>query len=309
MDDPYTVLGVSKTASQADISKAYRKLAKELHPDLHPGDKLAEEQFKKVSAAHSLLSDKKKRKRFDAGEIDAEGHERPEHTFYRTYADRGDGMKYARAEDFAGFEDLSGIFADLFGAEGRGARREQNISIKGGDAAYTLRASFLDAANGARRRFTLPDGKALDVEIPAGLKDRQTLRLAGQGYTGIGGGKPGDAYIEIVIEAHPFFTRKENNVHMTLPVTVGEAILGGKVDVPTVAGAVSLTIPKGSNTGATLRLKGQGIIDPKSGQKGDQYVHLQVVLPDGADPELEAFVEDWSHKKPYNPRAAMQEVK
>lgn len=300
MKDPYQVLGVGKTATQDEIRKVYRKLAKSLHPDLHPGDKAAEERFKDVSSAYSLLSDEPKRKRFDAGEIDAQGQERPEHSFYRAHADGGAGMKYARG-DFAGFENLGDVFSDLFGGGGVGGqRRGGTFTARGADITYSLRAGFLEAANGAKKRITMPDGKVLDLNIPAGVKDRQTLRLKGQGQPGIGGGPAGDAYVEIVIESHAFFTRKDNDVHMTLPVTVQEALLGGKVEVPTVSGPVTLNIPKGSNTGSTLRLKGKGILDPASGQTGDQYVRLEVHLPDKPDPALEAFAKDWAAS--YNPR-------
>ena len=306
MTDPYQVLGVSKIASDDEIRNAYRKLAKALHPDLHPGDKAAESKFKNVSAAYGLLSDPAKRKRFDAGEIDDQGHERPEHAFYRAQAERGGGMKYARGDGAETFEDLGGIFSDLFGGgPGRGQRGGAGMSFRGGDVSYTLRASFMDAAVGAKTRIATPDGKTLDIAIPAGLKDRQTLRLKGQGQPGIGGGPPGDAYVEIVIEPHAFFTRKDNDVHLTLPVGLGEAVLGAKVEVPTVTGPVSLTIPKGANTGTTLRLKGKGILDPASGQTGDQYVHLQLVLPEAPDADLEAFVRDWAPKHPYDPRRKM----
>jgi DnaJ-class molecular chaperone len=308
MTDPYQTLGVAKTASQADITKAYRKLAKELHPDLHPGDKKAEERFKEVSAAYSLLSDADKRKRFDAGEIDAQGHERPEHQFYRAYADGNQGAKYAQGGDFGGFDDLGDVFADLFSGRGggRGGSRG-NFQARGADVSYTLRASFLEAANGAKKRITMPDGKALDLNIPAGLKDRQTLRLKGQGQPGFGGGPPGDAYVEIVIEPHAFFTRKDNDVHVTLPVSLAEAVLGAKVETPTVSGNVTLTVPKGSNTGTQLRLKGKGIIDPASGQRGDQYVRLQVMLPEAPDPALEAFVQEWPGRD-YDARQKFREA-
>lgn len=310
MSDPYEILGVNKTASAAEIRTAYRKLAKELHPDLHPGDKKAEDKFKGVSAAYGLLSDKDKRKRFDAGEIDAEGHERPEHAYYRAHAEGGGGAKYAQGADSQNFEDLGGIFADLFGGGARGdGRGRSDMSFPGGDVSYTLRASFMDAAVGAKKRITMPDGKTLDIAIPAGLKDRQTLRLRGQGQPGIGKGPPGDAYVEVVIEPHAFFTRKDNDVHVTLPIGLGEALLGGKVEVPTVKGPVSLSIPKGSNTGSTLRLKGKGILDPASGLTGDQYVHLQVVLPESPDAELEAFVRDWAPKHSYDPRRKLGGVR
>jgi DnaJ-class molecular chaperone len=291
MTDPYQTLGVAKTASQAEITKAYRKLAKELHPDLHPGDQKAEARFKEVSAANSILSDPEKRKRFDAGEIDAQGQERPEHHFYRGYADGNQGAKYAQGGEFP--DDLGDVFADLFGGRGGRGGSRANFRARGADVSYTLRASFLEAANGAKKRITMPDGKVLDLNIPPGLKDRQTLRLKGQGQPGFGGGPTGDAYVEIVIEPHAYFTRKDNDVHITLPVSLTEAVLGGKVETPTVSGNVTLSVPKGSNTGTQLRLKGKGIIDPATGQHGDQYVRLQVMLPETTDLALEAFVQEW----------------
>jgi DnaJ-class molecular chaperone len=309
MSDPYQTLGVAKTASQDEIRKAYRKLAKQYHPDLHPGDKAAESKFKDISGAYDLLSDAKKRERFDKGEIDEQGHERPDQSFYRQYADGNAGAKYAQG-DFGGFEDMGDVFADLFGGRGgargaAGGRRE--FRMPGADVSYSLRASFLEAANGAKKRITMPDGKSLDLSIPKGVKDRQTLRLKGQGQPGIGGGPPGDAYVEIVIEPHAFFTRKDNDVHLVLPVTLAEAVAGGKVAVPTVSGNVTLTVPKGSNTGTQLRLKGKGILDPASGQTGDQYVRLEVVLPEQSDEALETFVKDWAGKN-YDPRRKMGEA-
>lgn len=307
MRDPYDILGVKKDASDDDIRKAYRKLAKTCHPDLHPGDDKAEARFKEISGAHGLLSDPDKRKRFDAGEIDADGHERPEQQYYRTYADAGDGAKYARYGG-GGYEDMSDIFRDLFG-EGHGRGRgpgAEGLKIRGGDVSYSLDVAFLDAARGTKRRATMADGKTLDISIPEGVRDRQTLRLKGKGMPGIGGGPPGDAYIEVHIQPHAFFTRKDSNIHMTLPVSLREAVLGGKVKVPTVGGAVEMTVPKGSNTGDTLRLKGRGILDPKSKRKGDQYVRLEVVLPDEPDAELEAFVNDWKAGNEHDPRAGME---
>lgn len=304
MRDPYEVLGVKKSASDADIRKAYRKLAKECHPDLHPGDAKAEVRFKEIGTAYGLLSDAEKRRRFDAGEIDAEGHEKPEHAYYRSYADGGDGAKYARYGS-GDFEDMSDIFAEMFRGRGHGPRGE-GLKLRGADISYNLEVSFLDAATGTKKRAAMADGKVLDITIPEGVRDRQTLRLRDKGMPGIGGGPPGDAYIELHIQPHPFFTRKDSNVHMTLPVTLGEAVLGGKVKVSTIKGEVEMTVPKGANTGTTLRLKGRGILDSKSGQRGDQYVRLEVVLPEKPDEKLEAFAKEWSQAAPYDPRGKME---
>jgi DnaJ-class molecular chaperone len=306
MKDPYDALGIERTATDKEIGTAYRRLAKEYHPDLHPGDKTAESRFKEISAAYQILKDPDKRGRYDRGEIDAGGQERPERSFYRAHADAEDGAKYARYEDFADFADKSDIFADLFRQTGDG--RRAHIKMRGADIAYSLRIGFLEAANGAKKRVTMPDGVALDITVPEGVLDRQTLRLKGKGHPGLGGGPPGDAYIEIHIEPHPVFERKDNNIHITLPITLGEAVLGGKIDVPTIKGAVSMTIPKGSNTGTALRLKGRGILDPKSKDYGDQYITLEVVLPREIDDTLSDFVESWASDHPYNPRSDMKGV-
>ncbi|MEX0693539.1 MAG: J domain-containing protein [Rhodospirillales bacterium] len=299
MQNPYETLGVDKTASAADIRKAYRKLAKECHPDLHPGDVRAEARFKEISAASNLLSDAEKRRQFDAGEIDAEGNQRPDSSYYRPYADAGDGAKYARYPGGPDQDDMSDIFAEFF----RQQRGGENIKMRGQDISYTLEVSFLEAAAGAKKRATMADGKILDITIPEGLRDRQSLRLKGKGMPGLGGGPSGDAYIEVHIAPHRFFTRKDNNIHMTLPVTLGEALLGAKVKVPTIAGSVEMTIPKHANTGTTLRLKGRGILDTKSGQYGDQYVRLEVVLPKDPDEALDAFAAEW--QADYDPRDGM----
>lgn len=286
MRDPYQVLGVAKTASAEEIKKKYRQLAKKLHPDLNPGNAEAAAKFKDVSAAYDLLSDAQKRARFDRGEIDASGAERPERQYYRAYAESPEGAKYNSP-----FE-ADDLFSELFGRT-RGGR---DFKIRGTDVSYVLPVDFIEAAGGAKKRVTMADGTVLDVNIPAGTEDRQTLRLKGQGQPGFGGAEPGDAYIEVHVQPHAFFTRKDNDVHLELPISLGEAALGGKITVPTIDGDVSMTIPKGANTGTTLRLKGRGVLDRKSRQRGDQYVKLKVVLPEGGDPELARFVESWSRK-------------
>ena len=300
MRDPYQILGVARDADQDTIKKAFRKLAKKLHPDLNPGNKKVEQEFKEVNVAYDLLSDPQKRARFDRGEIDASGAERPERSFYRAYAEGGGNAKYREAE-FGEFS-AEDILSELFG---RGRRNRQPPRMRGEDVTYTLAVSFVDAANGAKKRVTLADGKTLDVTIPPGTEHGQTLRLKGQGMPGVGGGSAGDAYVEIQIEPHAFFTRKDSNVHLEVPVTVPEAVLGATLTVPTVDGKVSIKVPPGSNTGTTLRLKGRGILDRKSGQRGDQYVTLKVVLPERPDPELAEFLERWSATHGYDPRAKL----
>jgi DnaJ-class molecular chaperone len=300
MRDPYQILGVARDADQDAIKKAFRKLAKKLHPDLNPGNKKVEQEFKEVNAAYDLLSDPQKRARFDRGEIDASGAERPERSFYRAYAEGGGNAKYREAE-FGEFS-AEDILSELFG---RGRRNRQPPRMRGEDVTYTLAVSFVDAANGAKKRVTLADGKTLDVTIPPGTEHGQTLRLKGQGMPGVGGGPAGDAYVEIQVEPHAFFTRKDSNVHLEVPVTLPEAVLGANLTVPTVDGKVSIKVPPGSNSGTTLRLKGRGILDRKSGQRGDQYVTLKVVLPERPDAELAEFLERWSASHGYDPRGKL----
>lgn len=307
-DDPYKVLGVAKDASQEEIAKAYRKLAKELHPDLRPGDKDAEVRFKEVSSAYNLLKDPDQRARYDRGEIDASGAERPEFGFYRQYADTDQGGRYTSAAGFGDFEDLSDLFSDLFAGQGAGPRAgRQGFRAKGPDMRYHLEVDFLDAANGARQRITLPGGDALDLSIPAGTSSGTTLRLKGKGGPGHGGGPAGDALVEISVKPHPVFRREGKDIVMDLPIRLDEAVLGGKVEVPTISGRVSMSVPKGANTGDVLRLKGKGIRTPK-GAAGDQRVVLQVILPDKIDPDLEAFMTRWPARHDYDPRSRLRRV-
>lgn len=305
-DELYEVLGVSKDASSDDIKKAYRKLAKKYHPDLNPGDKAAEETFKKLQAANNLLSDPEKRKQYDAGEIDAEGNETQQH-FYRDYAGAGGEHAY---QSSAGYEDISDVFSDLFRAHAQrggqgGAQRGDGAEfrMRGGDARYSIEVPFLEAVNGAKKRVTMPNGKALDIGIPAGVHEGQILRLRGQGMPGYGGGPAGDAYVEIHIAAHPGFRRHGNNIHSDLPIALHEAVLGAKVRVPTVTGAVTMSVPAGSNSGDTLRLRGKGVPAAKGRAAGDQVVTLRVELPKQPDEELKSFLEEWAKTHAYDPRA------
>jgi DnaJ-class molecular chaperone len=303
--DPYTVLDVQRDASQEDIQKAYRKLAKKLHPDLNPGNKQAEEQFKEVTAAYDLLGDAEKRGRFDRGEIDASGAERPRQRYYRDFAEDGGGeTRYYYSND-QGFADLAGgddILAEIL-RRGRGGRDQ--LRMPGQDVRYRLEVDFLDAVNGATKEIQLPDGSALKVTIPAGTRDGQILRLRGKGGPGIGGGPAGNALIEIAVRAHPIFSRKDDDIHVELPISLAEAILGGKVQVPTPTGPVTATVPKWSSTGRVLRLKGKGVAR-RDGARGDEYATLKVTLPETPDPELEQFVAQWSARKASKPREAAE---
>ena len=293
MNDPYTVLGVARNASDADIKKTYRKLAKKLHPDLNPGDKKIEAQFKEVTAAYDMLSDPEKRARFDRGEIDAAGAERAARHYQRQQSAAGAGpWGQAQGEGNLNVDD---ILSELFGRGRRGPAKG-----RGQDASYTIKIAFLEAAQGAKKRITMPDGRTLDVNVPPGLESGQTLRLRGQGQPGIGGGPAGDALILVEIEPHPFFTRKERDIHLELPITLPEAVLGATVTVPTIRGEVALKVPPGSNSGATLRLKGKGIAGKQ--EAGDQYVKFKVVLPEKPDPELIAFLEKWGLEHAYDVR-------
>jgi DnaJ-class molecular chaperone len=303
--DPYTVLDVQRDASQEDIQKAYRKLAKKLHPDLNPGNKQAEEQFKEVTAAYDLLGDAEKRGRFDRGEIDASGAERPRQRYYRDFAEDGGGeTRYYYSND-QGFADLAGgddILAEIL-RRGRGGRDQ--LRMPGQDVRYRLEVDFLDAVNGATKEIQLPDGSALKVTIPAGTRDGQILRLRGKGGPGIGGGPAGNALIEIAVRAHPIFSRKDDDIHVELPISLAEAILGGKVQVPTPTGPVTATVPKWSSSGRVLRLKGKGVAR-RDGARGDEYATLKVTLPETPDPELEQFVAQWSARKASKPREAAE---
>jgi DnaJ-class molecular chaperone len=308
--DPYSVLGVAKTASDDDIRKAFRKLAKKYHPDLNPGDKTAEAKFKEISQANEILSDPEKRRRFDAGEIDATGQEVPPRGFYRDQGGGFGGAKYERAGPHESFVDMGGIFSEMFGQRGGGfAYRdgEEGFDMSGLPVTYSLRVPFLVAARGGKQRVNLPDGKTLDIDIPEGATTGQTLRLKGQGMPGSKGRPPGDAYVEIHVEPHAFFEARDNDIHVEVPVTVQEAVLGGRIRVPTVGGPVMLNVPAGSNTGTSLRLRGRGLLDRRSKVRGDQYVKLKVVLPDKADPALQEFLEKWEAGRTQDPRKAMEQ--
>ncbi len=295
--DPYDLLGVARNASQKDIQKAYRRLAKQVHPDLNPGDKDAQGKFQDLNAAYDILGDEDKRGRFDRGEIDTSGAEAPQRRYYRDFAQGDEASPHYETE--SGFQDFSD--ADIFAAFSRGGRGR--FRLRGADRRYHLEVDFLDAVNGASRRVTLPDGSALEVVIPPGAREGQVLRLAGKGEPGLEGGEPGDALVEIAVRPHPFFKREGDDITLELPITLPEAVLGGKVTVPTPTGAVEVTIPKGSNSGKVLRLRGKGV-RRRDGTHGDERLTLRVTLPESPDPELEAFASHWAGRD-YDPRRRM----
>ena len=306
--DPYQELGVARTASADEIRQAFRKLAKQLHPDKNPGDKKSEERFKRVSAAFDLLGDEAKRKKFDRGEIDADGHEytRPPPDGFSAGGYSGGPFQggFGGGARFEGV-DLDDILGEVFGARGGaggGGRGFPGFDRKGQDVRARLEIDLEEAIQGGKKRVSFSDGRVLDVNIPKGAGDHQVLRLKGQG--GAGRTTPGDALIELVIRPHPVFRRdgEAGDLVMDLPVSVPDAVLGGKVEAPTPEGPVTLTVPKGSNSGVTLRLKGRGLHGARGAKRGDLLARLVVTLPDEPDPELEHFAEAWRKSRPYKPR-------
>jgi len=306
--DPYQELGVSRTASADEIRKAFRKLAKQNHPDTNPNNKEAEERFKRVSAAFDIVGDAAKRKKFDAGEIDADGRETARGFAggqgpWGAAGQAGQGRRGSyQSETFEGV-DLGDILGEMFGGQ-RGGRGGAGggfggFSQRGADVRARLEIDLEEAIRGGKKRIAFSDGRTIDVTIPKGAQDGQTLRLKGQGSPGRAG--PGDAFIELSLAPHPVFRREGDVLVMDVPITVYDAVLGGKVEAPTPEGKVTLTVPKGANTGARLRLKGRGLSDAQ-GRRGDLFARLVVTLPDEPDPELDAFAEQWRQKRPYTPR-------
>ncbi|MDC7677257.1 DnaJ C-terminal domain-containing protein [Asticcacaulis machinosus] len=310
--DPYSELGVKRDASADDIQKAFRKLAKELHPDRNPGNKVAEERFKRVSGAFDFLKDPEKRKKFDRGEIDADGRE----TFRRAGGGFGGGTggasgAYGPGGARGSFDgvDLNDIF-DMFGGGSRGSAGAgfggfgggQTQPTKGADLKVRLDVDLMDTIVGNTRRVLFSDGRTVDVNIPKGTKDGATLRLKGQGAPSpTGRGPSGDALVEIRVNAHPIFRPDGSDLHMDLFVSIPDAVLGGKVQANTPDGPVNVSLAKGSNSGGVLRLKGRGGLDAKTGQRGDLFAHIVVALPDAIDDDLVKFCEDWRKDGGYVP--------
>ncbi|MDN5568794.1 MAG: DnaJ domain-containing protein [Paracoccus sp. (in: a-proteobacteria)] len=303
--DPYEALGVSRSATADEIKKAYRRIAKTDHPDLN-SDPAAVARFTAASAAYDLLKDPEQRQRFDAGQIDAQGQERAAQRQWRQQ--QGGGNPFGGGfGGHANDPDMADVFADLFGQRqagrgggfggfgGFGGRGDQ----RGQDLRLPLRVDFLTAAKGGRTRITLPSGGTLEVTIPKGVRDGQTIRLRGKGEAGMGRGEPGDAYLDVAVSEHPHFRRDGDDILLILPISLDEAVLGGKVAAPTIDGPVNLSIPKGATSGQKLRLRGRGV------NGGDQHVELRVAMPAQIDPELEIFIEKWRGKNGYDPRKGM----
>ncbi len=301
--DPYRELGVSRSASADEIRKAFRKLAKIHHPDANPGKPAAEEKFKEISGAFDILGDPEKRRKFDAGEMDADGRETARAYGGAPFGQGGPGA--GRGASFDGV-DLNDILGEMFGGRGAAGPRGGmgggfggGFATKGADVRAKLDIDLEEAVAGGKRRLSFSDGRTLDVMIPKGASDGQVLRLRGQGSPGRAGA--GDALIEIAIRPHPVWRREGDNLVMDLPVSVPDAVLGGKVEAETPDGVVTLTVPKGSNSGATLRLRGRGLPQGQGG-RGDLLARIMITLPDVQDEDLERLAADWRRDRPYMPK-------
>ncbi|MCR8827711.1 J domain-containing protein [Pseudosulfitobacter koreensis] len=307
--DPYAALGLTKTASADEIKKAYRRIARTDHPDLNPDDPLSEARFKDAGRAYDLLKDPDQRRRFDAGEIDASGAEKAPRGYYRDEARRPENpyaQGRAGGNPFNDAFDPDDFFASFGRNRGGGFNRSGFGDRPGEDTQYRLSVPFLDAATGTKTRITLPEGGTLEVAIPEGARDGQILRLRGKGAPGFGAGRRGDAFITLDVTPHPDFERDGDDIVVTLPITIDEAILGGKVPVRTVSGTVNVSVPAGASSGQVLRLKGRGV-KGRTG-KGDQRVILRIVSPPRIDAALKQFMEGWRADHPYDPRAGKEPV-
>lgn len=325
MQDLYRLLNVSRDADAAAIKAAYRRLAKELHPDRNPHDPRAEQRFKDLSRAYDILSDPEKRAQYDAGAIDDEGNaragfgfggfgsgrggeERPFATGFESIFERAFGGGFGGFRRNGGFNnaDVNAAFEDLLRSRTRQARTgDARRRSRGLNTRHHLEVDFLMAARGGKQRLRLSDGRILEVDVPPGTRDGQVLRLKGQGGQARVGGEPGDALIEIAIRPHPHFERRGRNIHLELPISLPEAVLGAKVKVPTIDGQVRITVPPGSNSGHTLRLRNRGLAEPGE-ERGDQYVRLLVMLPPEPDPELAAYLKRWARERGYDVRSDLE---
>lgn len=287
MRDPYQILGLHPGAGNAEVKAAYRKLAKQLHPDTQGESAVQHARFQEVTAAYNQLKDEASRRRFEAERLAAAAMRRRPR-----FEEAGSSGQSAHAPS-------DDIFSELF--EGIRSAGKRVFRARGDDQTYRLTVSFLEAANGAKKRVTLAGGKTLELAIPAGIENGRQIRLRGQGGEGHGGAEAGDALVTVDVEAHPFFRREGSDIHLSLPVTLAEAVLGARIEVPTVTGTVNLSIPAGSNTGTRLRLKGRGL-KPDGAEPGDQYVILAVTLPDAPDDSLRDFAASWATGLKHNPR-------
>ena len=302
MRDPYDILGVSKSASVADIKKAYRRLAKKHHPDSNKDDKAAEKKFAEAAAAYDLLNDRGKRAAYDRGEIDAEGN--PKFQDFDPFggARAGGYRTHAGSGGFSAEDIFSGIFGD-FGAATQERRRPR--PARGADVSYTLAVTFRDAMTGATRRITLPGGRQLDVRIPTGVDDGQQIRLKGQGEPGPAGAARGDALIAVHVPADPLFRRDGRNIRLDVPITLYEAALGATIKVPTLDGAVETKVPPKTSSGRTLRLKGKGVTASGKQAAGDLLATLKIMLPESGADDLAELMERWRNEKPYDVRSGL----
>lgn len=295
-DNPYSILGVEKTATDAEIKSAYRNLAKKHHPDLNPG-KHSHKTFSQINAAYDLLKDPDKRKKYDEMGSESGAREQGQHRqyTYRDFANKAGGNRYHTAPEYSDI-DIEDLFGNFF--KGGVGGQEAGFKEKTGDAYYTLKASFMEAAKGATKTVTMPDGKVLKIKIPEGVENGQRLRLKGQGGQGSASQPAGDAFVEIYVDTHPIFSRRSNNVLSETAIGLHESILGAKVPVETLDGILSVKIPKGANPDTVLRLKGRGI------KGGDHLLKLKLVMPPQIDEELENFMREWEKKHDYSPRSS-----
>ncbi len=308
MRSPYDILGVSSQADEAALKKAYRKLAKDYHPDRNPDDQKMAERFKEVSAAYAFLSDPAMRDRYDRGEIDEDGN--PTARARGAGGPRG-GFSGQRPGAFSDFDmdDAEGLFSEFFrftrgnqrggsrpssGGQGPGSRRSSRIKSRGLDISYQITIGFEESLNGSKRQVQLNDGRRVNVTIPEGIQSGQVIRLSGQGGDGLGGGDKGDALIEIEVAEHPYFKRDDLDIFLELPISLDEAILGGDLEVPTPKGRITVRVPANSSSGRRLRLKGKGV--SKRGKTGNMYVSLKLVLPAEPDEKLEDAIKLWGGK-------------
>ena len=333
MSDPYKTLGISQSATQDEVKAAYRKLAKKYHPDLNQGDDAVAQKFQEVSAAYDLLGDPEKRKRYDRGEIDPDGRERRGRGSFwskgwkarsgypggsgNAGSSRGSTFNFEDPfdDDLGGSDPIEEILKQWRAGKTGGGTGGPTGGAAGGprssprrnsqDLRYRLKVPFVEAVAGIKKRVTLSDGKVVNLTIPPATEDGTVLRLKGQGKPGSGALPAGDAYLELNVEPHAYFTRDGNDILLDLPITLQEAVLGASVTVPTVHGSVSLKIPKGSNGGKRMRLRGKGVPAKGDGEAGDQYVTLRIALPDTPDAELTDFIEKWGATHAYNPRKSL----